>query len=296
MLLTASEVARFHEDGYLVVEDVLGADVLGPLIADFNELVADIARALVADGRLDDEYAGLPFERRLAVLTWAAGESLQRRVSFPANHRRAMFDFLTSARLVDLIESLVGPEIYCHPTQHVRPKLPEFVGDRFRDFSFQSPVHQDAAALLPEADDTFVLTSWIPLVDVTEDMGPVEVYPALHRGPIRRHHYVPGIGLTIAQTQLPEAEPVPIPVAKGDVLLIHARTPHRSRTNATPTVRWSIDLRWNDARRPGGRPLPGLVVRSRERAVTAYAEWIRAWADVDHDRVPRVVDRWRSSS
>jgi ectoine hydroxylase-related dioxygenase (phytanoyl-CoA dioxygenase family) len=289
-------MSRFEDEGYLVVEGALRADDLDPLIADFDELVDEIAIDLLMRGRIAEPYAGLPFERRLAVLTWACGESLQRRVSFPANHRRAVFDFLNNERLLDLVESLVGPEVYCHPTQHVRPKLPAFIGGgACRDFSFESPVHQDAAALLPEADETLIVTTWIPLVDVSGDMGPVEVYPGWHRGGILRHVKAPGGGLTIAADAVPGAVPVPLPLEKGGVLLLHGRTPHRSQPNSTQIVRWSLDLRWNDARQPCGRPLPGLLVRSRGEPLTSYENWLRDWENVQRERVPRVLERWQSS-
>lgn len=293
MRLSAAQRTHFHEEGYVAIEGALPPEDLDPLIADFDELVGDIATELAAEGRIVDQYADLPFERRLAALTCAAGASLQRRVSFPANHRRAMFDFITNTRLLDLVEGLVGPEIHCHPSQHVRPKLPAFIGEQCRDFSFLSPVHQDSAALLQEADETLLVTSWIPLVDVSQDMGPVEVYPGLHKGEIRRHMGVHGAGLTIAPEAQPDIVPVPVPLAKGSVLLLHGRTPHRSRPNGTQVVRWSLDLRWNDARKPSGRPLPGLLVRSRTTPLTSYEDWLRAWADVQRDLVPRVLDRWQ---
>ncbi len=296
MQLSREQIARFESDGYLVVEGALRADDLDPLIADFDELVDQIARDLVMAGRIAEPYAGLPFERRLAVLTWACGESLQRRVSFPANHRPAVFEFLNNVRLLDLVEGLVGPEIHCHPTQHVRPKLPAFIGGgASRDFSFESPLHQDAAALLPDADDTLVVTTWIPLVDVSVDMGPVEVYPGRHHGGLLRHVKAPGGGLTIAADALPDVAPVPLPLEKGSVLLLHGRTPHRSQPNSTQIVRWSVDLRWNDAGKPSGRPLPGVLVRSRERPLTTYEGWLRAWDDIRRERVPRVLDRWQPS-
>jgi ectoine hydroxylase-related dioxygenase (phytanoyl-CoA dioxygenase family) len=105
----------------------------------------------------------------------------------------------------------------------------------------------------------------------------------------------PGGGLTIADDVLPDAPPVPIPLEKGSVLLLHGRTPHRSQPNSTQIVRWSLDLRWNDARQPAGRPLPGLLVRSRNQPLTSYECWLRDWQKVQRERVPRVSDRWRPS-
>ena len=54
----------------------------------------------------------------------------------------------------------------------------------------KSPPHQDAGVLLPEADGTLVVTTWIPLIDTAEETGGLQAYPRLHQGeksPVRGH-------------------------------------------------------------------------------------------------------------
>ena len=153
MKLTQAQVETFHREGYLAIDGVLAAEDLDPLIADFDALVDEVARDLRDEGAIDALYADAPFEKRIAYLTRAAGTSLQGRVSFPNNLRRPLYDFLNNAKLHDLLESLIGPEVYCHPCQHIRPKLPDgFAGGDYEDFAGKSPAHQDAGVLLPEAD------------------------------------------------------------------------------------------------------------------------------------------------
>ena len=67
--------------------------------------------------------------------------------------------------------------------------------------------------LMPEADDTLVVTTWIPLVDATEENGTIHLYPELHSGEIRRHVRCP-YGWTIAPEVMPEGEPVIVPGEK----------------------------------------------------------------------------------
>ena len=43
----------------------------------------------------------------------------------PMWHGPAVFDVLTSPPLLDAVESIIGPDIYSNPTQHVRLKPPE---------------------------------------------------------------------------------------------------------------------------------------------------------------------------
>ena len=72
------------------------------------------------------------------------------------------------------------------------------------------------------------------------------------------------------------------------------KTPHGSGPNLADRVRWSMDLRWHDARKPGGRPLPGMLVRNREHALTAYEEWVAAWEHARADTTPRKLYRWEN--
>ena len=293
MQLTPTQIETFHHEGYLAVEGILDSADLDVLIADFNVLVDEVAQDMYREGVISERYADEPFERRIALLSRAIGGSLQARVSFPNNLRLPLFDFLNNKKLHDLLEGLVGSEIYCHPCQHIRPKLPEgFVGPGYEDFAGKSPPHQDAGVLLPEADETLVVTSWIPLVNATEETGTLQVYPRAHRGEICQHVQAPGYGLTIEPTQMPEEQPVTVPVGKGGVLLLHGRTPHGSEANRSDIVRWSMDLRWNDARQPTGRPLPGLLVRSEENPLTTYQDWLDSWKEARADTRPRKMWRW----
>ena len=300
MSLSPCQVEEFHNQGYLVLRGLLPAAVLDPLIADMGEIIDDAARELRDRGKIDDIHADAPFERRIALLTRDAGESIQARVSFPLNLRRPIFDFLHNRRLLDAVESLVGEEIFCNPTHHVRPKLPEsHLDGQNHDWIQLSPLHQDAAVLLPEADNTLVVTTWIPLVDCDETNGTIRVVPGLHREALRRHVRCP-YGWQIADDEMPAEEPVAIPVRKGDVVFIHCRTPHGSGPNLSSQVRWSMDLRWNDARKPHGRPLPGLRVRSTAdptvndpaTAARRHAAWIEEWRRARADTKPRRMYRW----
>lgn len=296
MKLVPAQIEHFHEQGYLLVEDALDGQDLEPLIADFEALVDEIARQLHTQRKISRLYEEQPFERRIAELTREAGVALQGQVSFPANLRRPLFDFLHNAHLLDWVESLIGPEIYCNPTHHVRPKLPEpLMSKGFDQWVQKSPFHQDAAVLLPEADHTLIVTTWIPLVDATPDNGTLQVYPGLHKGEIRRHVRCP-YGWRIAEEIMPEGKPVTLPVKRGGMVLLHCRTPHGSGPNLSDHVRWSLDLRWHDARKPGGRPLPGLLVRSREhpeKVTRDHQAWIEAWEAVKRDPSPRKLYRWK---
>lgn len=55
----------------------------------------------------------------------------------PIHTGRAVFNLLRCQRLLDVVEDLIGPEIYSNLVQHVRIKMPEFAGpERRRDHQF----------------------------------------------------------------------------------------------------------------------------------------------------------------
>ena len=52
MALSAAQLAQYINEGYLVVENLLNASVLAPLIGEFEAAINSEARALHAAGQL----------------------------------------------------------------------------------------------------------------------------------------------------------------------------------------------------------------------------------------------------
>jgi hypothetical protein len=79
---------------------------------------------------------------------------------------------------------------------------------------------------------------------------------------------------------------------KGDVALFNAYTPHRGTLNTTfegpNAVRWSLDLRYQKAGTPTGRPhWPAFVVQSADaaREQRGFEEWRARWEEVSQAAV-----------
>ena len=121
--LTKQQVEFFHAEGYLHVRDALQPEDLDPVQAELEEIVDHAAKRLVAEGKIDRDFGELPFEQRLIPLGKADG-SAAAGVNFPANLGESIFAFLHNERLLNLVESIIGPEIYANSCQHIRPKLP----------------------------------------------------------------------------------------------------------------------------------------------------------------------------
>ena len=276
MGLTPSQVEQYHEQGYLKLENVLDPETdLDPVIRAYEGVVDERARKLYAAGKISSLYEGEDFGHRLAKIAAEAPEAAQDLDIYKVRHPD-MFAFLCNPKIHDLIESLVGPDILCHPCQHLRATAPTSLAS----ITKVTPWHQDASVLWPEADDHLIVTTWIPLRDVAIDEGCLEVMPGSHKYGLVRA-LVTGGAHSVGDDKLPPGEPQPLPLKAGGMILFHNYTLHHARPNTSDKIRWSMDLRWHDAAKPTGRPyLPAFIVRSKTRPETEqhdYEQWKRRW-------------------
>ena len=297
------------DEGYVIVEGALTSDDLDPVIAGIEDFVDERASELHREGRITDLHENESFERRLALIT-RENTAIYDDIDIMNMRAEAVFRFLGNGRMLDLVESLVGPEITCSPIQHLRAKLPEGLNSlpsqgngggnsggngeadalaaRIRENV--APWHQDAQVHLEDADPVFILTVWLPLCDTDEENGCLQIIPRVHHS--RTVYWSEGFG--IEEGRLPEGEVLSLPMKKGDVLLMHKLIPHRSIPNRSETIRWSLDLRYQQTGLPTGRSFyPNFIVRSRrhpEFVLSDYGTWNRGWEEalkVTAQRPPR---------
>lgn len=316
MALTQDQFRHFVDEGYVIVKGALTSDDLDPVITGIETFVDERVRSLYGEGLITELHEGEPFERRLALVT-RENTSIYDEIDIMHMRAEALFRFLGNARLLDLVESLVGPEVTCSPIQHLRAKLPDNVvhggngeaGDLTHGGSGNegahsagnedlaarvrenvAPWHQDAQVHHEDADPVFILTVWLPLCDTDEDNGCLQIIPRVHhKGMV---YWREGFG--IEDGRLPEGEILSLPMKKGDVLLLHKLIPHRSIPNRSGSIRWSLDLRYQQTGLPTGRSFyPNFIVRSRrhpEFVLTDYNTWRRGWEEalkVTAQRPPR---------
>jgi phytanoyl-CoA hydroxylase len=305
---------QFDELGYAVMEDVLDPEEdLVPIIQDYDALLDALAARWQREGLIPSTYVGLPFEQRFARVALDAGKAGINWIQYfdfsypqggltadtPVHQSAAVFNLLVNPRLLDVAEKLIGPEIVVNPIHHVRLKPPEAeVPEVLRGgLTARTPWHQDQGVALPEADDTDILTVWLPVTDATVENGCLCVIPGSHRGDLATH--CPGYGGLHIPDSLLAGAPVPVPMDAGSALLLHRLTQHASLTNTSPGIRWSFDLRYQPADKPTGRPaFPAFLARSQahpERVVADWRDWTAMWEEVRvalmQNRDP-VFNRW----
>ena len=114
MTLSRAHRDRFVEQGYVVVAGALDDHDLQPVIDDYSAIVDRIARRLHAQGRIRRLYEDQPFDTRLARICdddaatyFASDESLD----VGRTRTRGLFEVMRNAKLLDLVEGFIGPEI-----------------------------------------------------------------------------------------------------------------------------------------------------------------------------------------
>jgi ectoine hydroxylase-related dioxygenase (phytanoyl-CoA dioxygenase family) len=280
MALTLEQIIDFQTNGYVIVEDVLTEDDLGPVILEIERFIDERARAFHADGRMTELHENEPFERRFALLH-AQCPDINRGFDIMQLLGREMFAFLTNKRLLDIAECLLGRELSCNPIQHLRSKMP-WKGEGEQAASMENvPWHQDAAVTSPDSEASEIITFWLPLVDATKETGCMEIIPGAFKGGYLKHQAEGGT--TIVKELLPSVPPMTAECRKGGIVIMNKYTPHRGTSNRSDIVRWSLDLRYHKTGAASGRDFhPSFVARSASRpesVLNDHEAWRAMWKE-----------------
>jgi len=300
--LTAAELQHLDAHGYVIAKGILTQGDFAAFEADYSALIEVKAQELLALGAIAELHVDAPFDRRLALIAaecraadaadgsetdWIKGhiEPFGLALDTMYARQKGLFELFFSPRLLACIASVVGPEVTLNPIQHCRPFLPANAkGEQLRTGAATlAPWHQDQGVTREEADESNILTVWIPLTDVEKETGCLELIPGQKKkgllNHVKSHH-----GTTIDPAQLPSEDEAPrfhAAMEKGDMLLMHKFTPHRSQPNYTDKVRWSLDLRFQKTGEPTGRHFwPEFILQSEAepaKVQSDYAEWCARW-------------------
>jgi phytanoyl-CoA hydroxylase len=275
--LTQDQKRQYEDLGYLVLERFLNDDELEPARQAMSRKVDEIAQSLLRDGLITDTLAGLPFPYRLARLCQSitAEQFLAHGRSWRDRYP-GYFTLMSTPKILDAVESLIGPEIFSNPVYNVRPKVPKVAAGAV-------PWHQDKS-YWPDANSNPVITVWIPLVDSTLENGCLHLIPGTHRHKLEsfgREGYSGTSYLETDQSVVKAAagksKIIELPVPAGSAILFNDRLLHMSTPNNSDHVRWSVDLRYQPTDQD---PMPqygaGFLARSaaHPERVATLEDWL----------------------
>lgn len=307
-------VDQYAADGYVIIRGLLDVqEDLAPVVAEYDALVDTLACDWLAQGLIAGYDPEAPLAERLVTLMRESDGACYQPLDIslpltgviqentPMHHGQAVFDLIRNPKLLDAVEQFIGPEIYSNPVQHMRIKAPErYISEQVREAHTligRTFWHQDLGVIAPEADNSNVLSVWIPIIDTDEENGCLVVARGSHRKGLV-HHCRTSLRNGIAEDRV-EGERTPLPMKAGDVLFLNKCTMHASLPNRCDRLRWSVDLRYNPIDDPTGRPwFPGFVCRSRrnpEAELDDASAWATLWRDARSamaDRVLPQFNRW----
>ncbi|CAM4521345.1 MULTISPECIES: phytanoyl-CoA dioxygenase family protein [Myxococcus] len=227
---TAHQTEAFRREGYVVIEQALSDDFLDVLRADFEQaLHAKVARFDLKPAPRDARC-----EANDGVLNDFqpdGGNHDFNRWNMHLPSRRPYFEamLVDNPRITGVIDQLLGPDWVYYIIASDTP---------FPNAGFQT-AHQDYTR--------FSIAINIPLVDVTPDNGPMEVWPGTHQPPSEGRlapfttgaHRIDEPTLKSLVRRIPSRKLV---MRRGAVLIRDHRMVHRGTPNLADAPRYMLSL------------------------------------------------------
>jgi len=185
---------------------------------------------------------------------------------------RALYDLVHDARVLDAVESVIGPNILCWSSSLFvkEPRDPAFVA-----------WHQDSYYWGLEPDD--VVSAWIAFAPSTLENGAMQVIPGTHTAAQFPHaKSAPGSGNMLftheeIAVEVDAAKGVSLLLAEGEMSLHHVKIVHGSPPNRSHARRYGYAIRY-------------VAPHVRQRGDMPYATLVRGRDDHGYfkrDPVPR---------
>ena len=211
--------SNFNNKGYSLAKDVFPAEFISELVLGFDRIVKQLKESSEnINGRWGSEL----------TQNIEANDSVVIHTHNVQSYFAIMLAMVQNKKLLDLAESLIGPNIILHHT-----KL--FLKPPRKGAAF--PLHQDWSYFPTEKNS--MIAAVVHLSDSTEKMGCIRVVPGSHQlGKLEKsdgHRHIPEIH---DKYHLDDAEP--IVAGLGDVAFFHCCSVHGSMPNLSENPRKTI--------------------------------------------------------
>ncbi len=229
---TKDEVAFFHENGFLAVDRLTSDEEILWLRKIFEHVFSDA----------NSGKRGAPLDRSGNEATARLSQAFFPEMQFPeildAQFRRNAKRF--AAALLGVEERDIST------WGHMIQKKP---GGRAASW------HQDHAYWEPELE-YLALGVWVPLHDVTVEMGAMQFIPGSHKHGLlpHRHEDEPVHNVLTVAEDIDASKAVPCPLKMGGATFHHAETLHYTAPNATDRVRMAFPMEFQVAPRRRAAP------------------------------------------
>jgi ectoine hydroxylase-related dioxygenase (phytanoyl-CoA dioxygenase family) len=219
--------ARFDEDGYVFLKDVVDTDML-----------ADVRSQIVAicDAREWFKPGTDPIDAVAFREPCVEGEEPYFEVYDEVQKLEAFHAVPHDPTVRSYMTALLGDSAFPHPLSICRLSFPS-------NEEWTTPPHQDH----PNNQGTEDLyASWIPLSDCPVELGGLSILPGSHRLGMVPMEFALGPGNRKAKLddRFEQLDWVGGDLELGDALVFHSLTMHRALPNTTDRMRLSVDYRF----------------------------------------------------
>ena len=251
MSLTEQERRRLDEDGFLTLDDFMGAELLDRLRQRVAELFAE------EGAQAGSEFKPEPGCRRLANLV-DKGEVFRQIITFP--------------RLLECIAHVLGPAFKLS-SLNARSVPPDGAGGQ--------PLHCDMSAL-PDEKGYWVCNSVWMLDDFTAENGALRAVPGSHRsGRLPRE--------ALADPAAPHPDEILVTGRAGTVAVMNAHLWHGGTANRTAAPRTAVHAFYCRRDRPQQQYQKALLRPQVQQALSPQLRDLLALDDPVNDQVSAEV-------
>tara|TARA_B100001250_G_scaffold108991_1_gene92007 strand:- start:1641 stop:2552 length:912 start_codon:yes stop_codon:yes gene_type:complete len=263
----------FNENGFVVLENIFEKKEFIPVLNDINYLVDNLNDELIKNGKLKKSYKDEHISKKLISIEKdcpGASAWLHTR----GRMTKEIAKLWCNDKLLDKVQQILGPNISGNPIWNIRCKVPN-------NNLATVPWHQDTAYLNKGAEKTLQIAAWIPLVDVNEKNGTLQVAPK-YKDKVLNHNLEREKGnskswyLYINDSDFSNDTIYTCNFKVGTIILFNQIIPHRSLENHSDHTRWSLDLRWQRPDEYSGVDTTSCVPMRINGENQNFKDWIDA--------------------
>lgn len=223
-MLSQQQIQDFHEQGVLVVPNVVSAQELAGMTEDLAAWVEESRGHAQAWGQTQDGRARFDIES-----DHSATHPSLRRISSPTEISGHYFQVAMHSRMTEMAGELIGGKGIRFHHSKLNAKLPHT--------ATQVKWHQDFP-FTPHTNDDLV-TALLMLTDVSAENGPLMVIPGSHRGTLFSHWQQGRFTGQVEEEVIAQycGAPMSCTGRAGSVCFMHTRLLHASGPNTTTLPR-----------------------------------------------------------
>ena len=239
------QIDQFHQQGFLVVEEVLSSADIAALQSDFDGWVEESRGHATVWGETLDGRPRFDIER-----DHAPDHPSLRRVASPTEISEAYRHTALNSRMATIAAQLIGGSGTRFHHSKINSKLPHT--------ATEVKWHQDFL-FTPHSNDD-IITALLMVSEVTPENGPLNVVPGSHQGPLWSHwqegRFTGAVDDEVVATHCQQPQACFGPA--GSVCFMHTRLLHASSPNETalPRTLFISVYAAEDALPYGENPLP----------------------------------------